>query len=252
MEQNDSTDESVKKARYRIILAVLIFAVGVAFLVWGLCQQGHDALNGISTAVMLGGFFSCNIVTILLLHRPEYHLVEAAFEEMNQTYDKKELTELLLTGKEELEERLLHMKFRRMEHGFYIKSGFSFWMDRIRCYARVIEDVDLVNAIRREAEHFDNMRKKRANFCLLFFIYLDRVGEYEKESVKNFGKNGIILEELLLQRSCSMIAIAVDEHTKTGYFLDIEKKKRMVLYSYGCEQIKKIAGVKDERKAGRI
>lgn len=191
-------------------------------------------------------------MTILLLHRPEYHLVEAAFEEMNQTYDKKELTELLLTGKEELEERLLHMKFRRMEHGFYIKSGFSFWMDRIRCYARVIEDVDLVNAIRREAEHFDNMRKKRANFCLLFFIYLDRVGEYEKESVKNFGKNGIILEELLLQRSCSMIAIAVDEHTKTGYFLDIEKKKRMVLYSYGCEQIKKIAGVKDERKAGRI
>ena len=104
MEQNDSTDESVKKARYRIILAVLIFAVGVAFLVWGLCQQGHDARNGISTAVMLGGFFSCNIVTILLLHRPEYHLVEAAFEEMNQTYDKKELTELLLTGKEELEE----------------------------------------------------------------------------------------------------------------------------------------------------
>lgn len=57
MEQNDSTDESVKKARYRIILAVLIFAVGVAFLVWGLCQQGHDARNGISTAVMLGGFF---------------------------------------------------------------------------------------------------------------------------------------------------------------------------------------------------
>lgn len=242
--QKESRDSDRKKIRCLVILEVLFFVTGFAFLIWGCIRQDHGVLHEADVIVMLTGCFFCMGLVIFLLTRSQPYLTESAFEKMNRYYDEKELTELWLTGREELEERLLRQKFRRLENGYYTRARFTFWKDRVWYYVRVIEEVDVVSAIQREADRFDRMGKIRKNFCILLFLYMDQVDEYEKETIRNFGKNEIIAEEFLQQSPCSLLVVAVDEHTDTGYFLDIEKKKPIVLYSYGSEMLREIAGIK--------
>ncbi len=237
----EKRDLDAKKVKKLLILSAVLFAAGISFLAGLVILQDQNALSTVRAVALLIGFFACFLMVLVLLFRVQPYLMMSGLEKWNQCYEEKELTELPLTGKEELEERLSRQKFRLMEGEYYTRSRFSFWKDVIHYYVRVVEDVDIESAIQRESARFDRMGKAKKNFCLLLFIYLERVGEYEKEMVKNFVKHGIMLEEFQPQSACSVLAVAVDERTNAGYFLDMERRSWIVLYSYGSRMLKKIA-----------
>ena len=100
VEQKESRDSDRKKIRCLVILEVLFFVTGFAFLIWGCIRQDHGVLHEADVIVMLTGCFFCMGLVIFLLTRSQPYLTESAFEKMNRYYDEKELTELWLTGRE--------------------------------------------------------------------------------------------------------------------------------------------------------
>ena len=89
VEQKESRDSDRKKIRRLVILEVLLFVTGFAFLIWGCIRQDHGVLHEADVIVMLTGCFFCMGLVIFLLTRSQRYLTESAFEKMNRYYGEK-------------------------------------------------------------------------------------------------------------------------------------------------------------------
>lgn len=241
--ENKHNDEEIidtKKAIYMFIVAIFLFFAGFAFLIWAAVMQEHGLLNGVIILVGLVGFFGCDILSIVLLIKALPGLLFLDIEKIDRKCNESKLLELPLMGKEAVVKKLLQHKFKYTEEGCYRKKKFSFLKDCIDYYARIVDDIDLENAVQRELNRFESVEKKVKNCCLLLFVYLDELGEAEKKNIKEIGKRFIALETINPHIEATIVVVAIDSGTNTGYFSDVEKGNSLMLYSYGCKILKKI------------
>lgn len=69
---------------------------------------------------------------------------------------------------------------------------------------------------------------------------MNELGEAEKKNIKEIAKRFIALETINPHTEETIVVVAIDSGTNTGYLLDVEKGKSLMLYSYGCKMLKKI------------
>lgn len=233
---------SMKTAKIMAVIAIILSFVGFAFLAICAVLQGNGVSDKIVVPTALVGFFGCNIVAIILLMKAYPTLLMSDCIKMDEFYEKQELTELCLPDREALVQRLLEHKYKPTEDGGYRRKKFSLLKDTINYHVRITEDVSIVNALRREVDHFERTQIKWNNLCMILLVYMDEVGECERKEIKEIGKQYIITETVVAPKlSASVLAIAVDSVSNMGYFMDI-KKRNISFYSYGCKMVKRLFG----------
>lgn len=123
--------------------------------------------------------------------------------------------------------------------------------DSICYYARITEDFEIENALKREVEQLFEGKRKEKNLCLLLFVYMDEIGEQEKTEIKELGMNQIVMGSVINPNiSVAVLVIAVDCKMNQGYYMESGKRGGISLYSYGCRMIRKLFG-EEGRKAGK-
>lgn len=240
--ESKSNDEEIidtKKVICMFIIAIVLFFAGFAFLIWAAVMQEHGLSNKIIILVGILGFLGCDILSIVLLIKAYPGLLFLDIEKIDRKCNESELLELPLMEKEAVVKKLLQYKFKHTEEGCYRKKKFSFLKDYIYYYVRIVDDIDLENAVRRELNRLDSAERKGKNFCLLLFVYLDELGEAEKKNIKEIAKRFIALETINPHTEETIVVVAIDSGTNTGYLLDVEKGKSLMLYSYGYKMLKK-------------
>lgn len=238
-EENQTPD--IKKATVMAVIAVILIFIGFGSIAGAAFMQGAGFSDEVIVLVVAVGFFGCNIVGVILIAKAYPALLLSDCMRADRIYEKQGVRELSLPDQNALRQQLLQHKFKDTENGYYRKKKFSFLKDSICYYIRIIEDVEVENAVRRETIRFDSMKKKENNLCLLLFIYMDEVGEREREEVKELGKMYIIMGTVINPKtSASVITTAVDSRTNRGYFMDVGKRGALTLYSYGCKLIREM------------
>lgn len=222
-------------------LGIILAIAGYAFLPCAAFMQENGVRDKITTLIAEFGFFGCNGVGIVLMFKAYPYFVISGSMKMSRKYDNLELFQLQKVDKHSLKETLLKQGFVYTEEGYYRKKKISVLKDYICYYIRMAYGEDMMDIIQQEAGRFDTIEKKEKNACLLLFVYMDRVGEHEKEEMKEFDKKNIILETVINPyTAATIIAIAVDCSTYTGYFLDVVKGNVISLYSHGCKLLKNL------------
>lgn len=228
-----------------IIAVVLIIIAFSSLFVAALMQD-----NGISDAVIvpmaLIAFFGGSIAAFVLIIKSYPALLMAECRKMEQKYDRQELTKILLPDQNAISQTFLEHKFKYIEEGYYRRKKFSFLKDSVSYYARITEDFEIENALKREVERILKVKRKENNLCLLLFVYMDEIGEREKKDVKELGKDQIIVQYVINPNVLvSVIIIAIDRQTGTGYYMEGRKFGWISSYSYGCRMLRELFGVKD-------
>lgn len=228
-----------------VVAGILIIIAFSSLFVAALMQD-----NGISDAVIvpmaLIAFLGGNITAFVLIIKSYPSLLMEECRKMEQKYDKQEVTKIPLPDERDIVKTFLQHKFKYIDEGYYRRKKFSFLKDSVSYYARITEDFEIENALRREIERILKMHRKENNLCLLLFVYMDEIGEREKKDVKELGKDQIIVQYVINPNVLvSVIIIVIDRQTGTGYYMEGRKFGWISSYSYGCRMLRKLFGVKD-------
>ena len=244
--------KNIKKATIMAIIACILIMIAFSCLIGAVFLQEYDYFDTVVLPLVLGGFFGGNIIALVLLCKAYPTLVISDCMKMNDRYERQEPMQIRLPERESLGRKFLDSKFQYTEDGYYMIKSFSFLKDSVCYYARITEDIEVENALRREVERLYQLGKNEKNLCMLLFVYMDAVREREKQDIKELGKRNIVLESVINPNlSLSVLIIAVDRGTNTGYYMKIGRHGRLTLYSYGCKMLKKLFGEGSEKLGSR-
>ena len=233
---------SPKAAYLLVILGLVLFLASFGFLICAAILQDKNVSDAIVTLVGLVGFFGCDIAAIIVLAKALPHVVTCDFDRLDRKYDKKELTSFPLLTKEQLQETLLRFKFRPAQDGYFCRRKFSFTKDYINYYVRIADGSFLKNTISDELKRFEELEKKGKNHCLLLFVYTEKFNSHQEDMLRLRSKQFFILSSILPSgEETTIVPIAMDSTTCTGYYLDMDKKISLALYNYGCKILRKIS-----------
>lgn len=238
-------DEKIdkKKAARMAIIAVILTIISFSSLFMAALMQDYGISNSVIVSMALVLFIGGNIVALVLLVRSYPALLYADCMKMEEKYARQELTEIPLPDQNAIGQTFLQHKFKYIDDGYYRRKKFSFLKDSVSYYARITEDFEVGNALRREIERIFQVKRKEQNLCLLLFVYMDEIGEREKKDIKELGKGQIVMQYVINPNiSVSVIMIAVDRQTNTGYYMEGRKFGRISSYSYGCRMVRKVFG----------
>lgn len=231
----------IKKATHRAIIAVILIIIAFLSLFVAALMQGHDISDTVIVPMALVLFFGGNIIALILLVKSYPALLYADCMKMEERYSRQELTQVLLPDQSSIGQVFLGHKFKYIEEGYYRRKKFSFLKDSVNYYARITEDFEIENALKREVNQLFEVKRKEKNLCLLLFVYMDEIDEQEKREIKELSKNQIVMGSVVNPDiSVAVLVIAVDRKMNTGYYMESRKYGRISLYSYGCRMVGKM------------
>lgn len=234
---------NIKKAMIMAVAAIILIVVAFSSLFVAALMQDYGISDAVIVFMALIVFIDGNIVALVLLVRSYPALLYADCMKMEDKYDRQELSEIPLPDQNAISQTFLQHKFKYIDEGYYRRKKFSFLKDSVSYYARIIEDFEVENALRREIERIFQVKRKEQNLCLFLFVYMDEIGEREKKDIKELGKGQIVMQYVINPNiSVSVITIAVDRQTNTGYYMEGRKFGRISSYSYGCRMVRKVFG----------
>lgn len=234
---------SVKKAMIMSVIAIVLILIAFSCLIVAAVMQERGYADEVVIPVALAGFFGGNVIAIVLLFKAYPALLRSDCARMEARYAGKELTCMSFPARESLAQIFISGGFQYIQEGYYRRKKLSFLKDSVCYYVRMTEDTDIENALRREIERLYQMERREKNLCLLLFVYMDEIGESDKELLKELGKNTIVMESVLNPNiSMSVLLIAIDRRRDTGYYMEIGKHGGITLYAYGCRMIGKLFG----------
>lgn len=242
MENYGNTEEDKlhsKKAGVKAVLGMICGAAGIAFLFAGAVMQEKGISDAVIVPAALGGFLGGEIIGLAFLLKAAPELMVQDILKRDKVYEESPLTELTQMGRVHVKQRLLESKFRSTQEGYDVKRKFSFYKDWIYYYVRMTDDIGIENAVNRESERFNQMKKKGNAFCLILIVRLDKVGAQEKKELKEVCRE-YLLSEYVFRTNAEIIVIAVDGDADTGYYLEAPKKTAPYLYRRGCKEIGRI------------
>lgn len=244
MEEETKKEElQRKKAVLKAVLGIAFGVLGIVFLFAGAYMQDSGLPDRITVPVILSGFFGCNIIALVLLFKAAPELIASDIMKnlvaRNKTYEEAKLSELSKMEKEHVVHKLLQNKFRRTKEGYFVKKKFSFYKDFIHYYVCLTDDIGVENAIKRETGRFDQMKKKGSACCLILLIWLDKIGDKEKEELKEESKK-VLLSEYVFGHGTGLIVVAVDNNTHTAYYLRAPKRTVPFLHHQGCKLMESV------------
>lgn len=223
--------------------AIILIIIAISSLFVAALMQDNGISDVVTVPMALIGFFGGNIVALVLLIKSYPALLYADYMKMEQRYDRQELSEIPLPEQHSISQTFLQHKFKYIDERYYRRKKFSFLKDSVSYYARIIEDFEIENALKREIERIFSVKRKEKNLCLLLFVYMDEMGEQEKKDIKELGKGQIVIQYAINPNmSVSVITIAVDRQTNTGYYIEGRKFGWISSYSYGCRMVRKVFG----------
>lgn len=244
-ENTEMADEkkNIRKATIMAITACILIVIAFSCLIGAAFLQEYDYFDTVVLPLVLGGFFGGNIIAFVLLCKAYPTLLLSDCMKMNDRYERQEPVQVRLPERESLGRRLLDSKFKYTDDGYYRRKKLSFLKDSVCYYARITEDIEVENALRREVERLYQFGKKEKNLCMLLFVYMDEVGERGIKDIKELGKRNIVLESVINPNlALSVLVIAVDRKTNTGYYMKIGRHGGLTIYSYGCKMLKQVFG----------
>lgn len=234
---------NIKKAMIMAVAAIILIIIAISSLFVAALMQDNCISDVVIVPMALIGFFGGNIVALVLLIKSYPALLYADYMKMEQRYDRQELSEIPLPEQHSISQKFLQHKFKYIDEGYYRRKKFSLLKDSISYYVRITEDFEIENALKREIERIFNVKRKEKNLCLLLFVYMDEMGEQEKKDIKELGKGQIVIQYAINPNmSVSVITIAVDRQTNTGYYMEGRKFGWISSYSYGCRMVRKLFG----------
>lgn len=177
----ENKDLGMKKAKVMAIIEAILCFMAFSSPGVGMVLQKNGVSEEIIMPMVLVVFFGCSIVAFILQITAYPKLMRSDCIRMDAFYEKQELTELRLSDREALGQRLLENKFKPAEDGCYRRKKFSFLKDTINYHVRITEDTSIANALRREVDHCERARIKPNNLCILLLVYMDEVGECERK-----------------------------------------------------------------------
>lgn len=248
MEEGTKEEElQRKKAVLKAIVGICFSVLGFIALFAGAFMQAGGVPDRIIIPVILSGFFGCNLVGLVFLFKaaPDIMLSDMmkTISARNKVYEESGLSEIPEMKKEGVTDRLAQNRFRRTQEGYFVKKKFSLYKDFIYYYVCLVEDIGIENAVSRELARFEQMKKKGNAFCLILLIWLDKISEKEKNELKEESKNSLLYEyayEYVFRQGTSLIVVAIDESTHTGYYLKMPEKTVPFLYRRGCGLIEEV------------
>lgn len=245
MQSDKTTDtdseRNIKKATTMAVIAVILIFLAFSAMAGAVFMLDMGMPERVIVPIALILFLGGNITGVVLIVKAYPALLASDCMKMDQAYDQREPVKLSISQPDVPAQRLQECRFKCTQDGYYRKKKFSFMKDVVHYYVRITEDHSIENALRREPERFVGTRKKRETVCLLLFVYMDEVGERERNEIKELGKNRIVVETILMPTvPVSVVVVAVDRGTDCGYFMDVRKRNGISLYSYGCRMLKKI------------
>lgn len=222
------------------IVSVLLLFVSIALLL--VCGFLKD--NGFGDfwwpAVGIIGFFSCDFLALFLLCRvlPDALLYDA--EKKSKQYDALNLSRLENMSAKHIREKLLEHKFEETEGGYLRKKIFTFLKDSICYYVRSTASIDLKSTVDQEMKVIDKIDEKSKNLCFLLFIYKNDLCESDYQTLREISKVFILNETVVPVSYChTSVIVLIDNETGEGQFLDINSRRSISVYAYGCRLIKK-------------
>lgn len=234
---------NIKKAMIMAVAAIILIIIAISSLFLAALMQENGISDVVIVPIALIGFFGGNIVALVLLIKSYPALLYADYMKMEQRYDRQELSEIPLPEQHSISQTFLQHKFKYIDEGYYRRKKFSLLKDSISYYVRITEDFEIENALKREIERIFSVKRKEKNLCLLLFVYMDEMGEQEKKDIKELGKGQIVIQYAINPNmSVSVITIAVDRQTNTGYYMEGRKFGWISSYSYGCRMVRKLFG----------
>lgn len=234
---------NIKKAMIMAVAAIILIIIAISSLFLAGLMQDNGISDMVIVPIALIGFFGGNIVALVLLIKSYPALLYADYMKMEQRYDRQELSEIPLPEQHFISQTFLQHKFKHIDEGYYRRKKFSLLKDSISYYVRITEDFEIENAMKREIKRIFNVKRKEKNLCLLLFVYMDEMGEQEKKDIKELWKGQIVIQYAINPNmSVSVITIAVDRQTNTGYYMEGRKFGWISLYSYGCRMVRKLFG----------
>lgn len=237
----------IKKATHRVILATILIVIAFSSLVVAALMQEQGVSDTVMIPTALVIFLGGDIIALILLVKSYPALVYADCMKMEKKYSRQELTQVLLPDQSSIGQVFLGHKFKYIEEGYYRRKKLSFLKDSVNYYARITEDFEIENALKREVDRLFEGKRKEKNLCLLLFVYMDEIGEREKKEIKELSKNQIIMGSVVNPNiSVAVLVIAVDRKMNQGYYMESGKRGGISLYSYGCRMAGKLFKVISE------
>lgn len=247
MDEQMNMEEEYKKAKIMAIMACILILAAFSCLSVTALTQYYDKFNTVFLPVTVGGFLGGNIVALILIAKAYPTLLIFDCKKMEERYEKQEPQQLLLPDRNSFTRMLLANKFEYTREGYYRRKKFSILKDSVCYYIRITEGTEVEKALRREVEYLYQTGKKDKNLCMLLFVYMDEVGEREKKDIKELGKKNIVIESVINPNpSLTVLVIAADRGTNTGYYMGIGRHGALTLYSYGCKMLKKLFELPDK------
>lgn len=241
MDEQMSMTKEYKKAKVMAIVSCILILLAFSCLIMTALTQYYDDFSTVFLPVTLTGFFGGNIIALIMLCKAYPVLLASDCVKMEERYEKQEPQQISLPGRDSCTNILLANKFEYTREGYYRRKRLSLLKDSVCYYVRMTEDTEVEKAMRREVEYLYQTGKKDKNLCMLLFVYMDEVGEHEQKEIKELGKRNIVMESVINPNiSLTILAIAVDRGTNTGYYMGIGRHGMFTLYAYGCKMLKKL------------
>lgn len=241
MDEQMCMTKEYKKAKTMAIVSCILILLAFSCLIVTALTQYYDNFNTVFLPATLTGFFGGNLIALAMLCKAYPTLLAADCIKMEERYEKQEPKEIILPDRGSCTDILLANKFEYTREGYYRRKRLSLLKDSVCYYVRMTEDTEVEQAMRREVEYLFQTGKRDKNLCMLLFVYMDEVGEGEKKEIKELGKRNIVMESVVNPNtSLTVLAVAVDRGTNTGYYMGIGRHGMFTLYAYGCKMLEKL------------
>lgn len=233
----ENNEAFIRRGVRQFIFGCILSVSAFLFIIFGAITGDLDLVW--TDYVALAGFLSFLVVGLIFMIKSYPAVMLHEEEKLNDKYEKMQLCELFCMQKEEVQAKLQSNECT-FEEGYYKIKKFSFLKDSVTYYFRMADSNDLESTIEGELEKFDRIEKKQRNNCLILLLYLDQISMDEKEKIKEFGKVGIINENIIDPNlSIAAMLVAIDNADNKGYFLPV-RGNIVSLYAHCCRTVKRI------------
>ncbi len=238
--KQDGEEVTIRKAKWKLCLGILLALAGFAALLAGALLDVQDAGE---IALVIAGFFVCDLAGIILLIKAMPGLALSDINKIDKKYGGCELAQLHGMKKSEVEQTLRSHKFQLDDSGYYRRKKFSFLRDSVSYYVKILDSSNLRATIHNEWKRFDQYVQNGKNSCLILMMYSDEPSAQNAQVLRNVGTRQIADNMVLDMYSLTtMVAVGADPVTGVGCYLDIGRGHHLYLYKYGCKMLKKLFG----------
>lgn len=237
-------DEKSNKTKKRIYIVfsiaifLIVFAFIFAIIAESLKENGYGDFW--SPLVSLLVFFLSLLTAIILLFSQLKDAVDIDYKDTTEKMNQMDISISDGTNPYEISNKLLSMKFKKDESGYYNKKKFHFLKDSIHYYYKLVESTNISKTLAYELSIYNEIDIKCNNSCFILVIKKDSITKTDKESLKSISKRYMMFESLPFIKTAHTCFIVLCDYDNKYYYYTFKNKHGIKVYSYGHRLLLKL------------